>query len=228
VNISKYNISVREAKAFFKECGILKQSYDKAGIFSQEFMEACDSNDPTKIYLTAIKNFDYDVLLIDDSIIQFSLSETRQGLILRYAYYQNPFDVPSYSEYLIEELASPEFDLLTRVIESEYDQIIAEAPLLINLMALRYDYSKKEYTEGVHPVSHFHIGLDNKIKIPLRALLTPHSFSIFILKQVYYDLWKSLIATGAVISTFKKSKEICPPVDPEYFKGLDEYEHYLV
>ena len=107
---------------------------------------------------------------------------------------------------------------------------MSEAQSLNNILAIRYDYSVKEYTEGVHPVSHFHFGIDNKVKLPLKTLLTPTMFGIFILKQVYYDNWQKLFAKKPVhfVGLLEKSKGLCPEVHPEYFKGFDFSEFYLV
>ena len=101
MNISQYNIHLKGIKDTLKEIGFLKQCFDKSGIFSEEFLTtSTETNDLTKIYVAAIKNFDYDILLFDDSIIQFSYAKIKGKLILKYAYYQNPFDVPTYSDFL--------------------------------------------------------------------------------------------------------------------------------
>ncbi|MCP4112160.1 MAG: DUF2290 domain-containing protein [Desulfobacteraceae bacterium] len=228
INAAKYNICLKETKKILKDYQLSKQIYDKKGIFSKNYYDVCLDDNISEIYTVSIKNFDYDILLFDDSIIQFSYRKADNNYpILRYAYYQNPFDVPAYEEYLQLNLGIPIPDFFSRVLEEEYEQLVAEAPPNLNAVALRYDFSIREYTSGIHPVSHIHIGIGNSIRIPTNLYLTPTVFIIFVLKQIYYDTWIELLENESFKKVFHSCKKICEQLENEYFMESDKAELFL-
>lgn len=228
MNEGKYTIYLNEAKKLLKEFQLSKQTYDKKGRFSQSYYSVCLADNLAEIYTVSIKNFDYDVLLFDDSIIQFSYNKTESSYpVLRYAYYQNPFNVPAYKEYLQASLGVMIPDFFSRVLEEEYEQLVAEAPLNLNALTVRYDFSTREYTEGVHPVSHLHIGISNSIRIPTNLYLTPTVFVVFILKQFYYNTWIELFKYQKARDFFCSCKNVCDQLEKNYFSEIDKGELFL-
>ncbi|NQE52689.1 hypothetical protein C5S29_03780 [ANME-1 cluster archaeon GoMg3.2] len=109
----------------------------------------------------------------------------------------------------------------------KYEQALSEAPQKDTLVLIRYDYSEREYSPGVHSVSHFHFGHSNSIRIPSSVIITPLLFILFVLKQVYSDLWKSLIEESNFHRIYKSSKSKCQNIRICFFDDLDKNELYL-
>jgi hypothetical protein len=109
----------------------------------------------------------------------------------------------------------------------EYEQALSEAPQKDTFVLIRYDYSEREYSSGVHSVSHFHFGHSNSIRIPSSVVITPLLFILFVLKQVYSDLWKSLIEESNFHRVYKSSKSKCRNIGMHFFDDLDKKELYL-
>lgn len=103
--------------------------------FSKEFFSISQKGNYKEIYDCAMKNKDYDFVLSDNSIMQFTIErDNRKKIIkLRYSFYKCP--------YLIFENS-----------ETESTDIFSE-----KYVAIRYDYDFSEYKEVIHPISHFHI-----------------------------------------------------------------------
>lgn len=226
MNLSSYRISISELKRLFKKLGLLKAQYDKKCSFSSAFIEQSRKGNYIDIYKTAIQNLDYDILLFDDSIFQFSfINSTDNGKVIRYAYYQFPFDILPYDEYLRENGFS--YEEVGDYFLEEYGQQVAEARLNNSALAIRYDFSIEEYASGIHPASHFHVGLNNHFRLPIAYYLTPTMFGVFIIKQIYYEQWKQFLSNTSFRHKFEKFKKQCMQLEHLYFNALDKKELYL-
>lgn len=137
MNESTFLSSEEEAKKLLKKFDLLKSSDFLREPISGGFAEMCRNNNFIDAYINALKNCDYHLLLPDDSFFQFEFLKTGPSLQLRYAYYQNPF------------ILLPPENYLESMRDDEYDQIYADAPKKDFYLSIRYDYSEKEYTEGV-------------------------------------------------------------------------------
>ena len=107
------------------------------------------------------------------------------------------------------------------------EQALSEAPQKDTFVLIRYDYSEREYSSGVHSVSHFHFGHSNSIRIPSSVIISPLLFILFVLKQVYSDLWKSLIEESNFHRIYKSSKSKCQNIRMCFFDEFDKKELYL-
>jgi hypothetical protein len=225
VKYPSYQISIGQLNQLLKTIGLLKARYDKKGIFSADFIEQSRKGNYIDIYKTAIRNFDYDILLFDDSIMQFSYNNPDGNKIIRYAYYQFPFAIPSYKEYLetnglyVEDAGDLFLDA--------YEQEVAEALINSGALAIRYDFSLREYRPSVHPASHFHVGLDNHLRLPISYYITPMMFGIFILKQAYYDRWTSFMSNPSFRKHFESCKKQCKKLEKICFDDSDKKELYF-
>ncbi len=188
-------------------------------------------NDPglgdyVEAYRTAIEQLKYDILLFDDSIMQFAYERAVGGkAYIRYTYYQFPFDFPTYEEYLARNgLTYCEAGELFR---DYYEQELSEAALIRYPTSIRYDYNEDLYTHGVHAASHIHIGYRSPLRIAVCMVLTPYLFSLFVAKQCYYDRWCELIRDAQFRRKLVASKTSCTELPNCLFADLDKKELYL-
>jgi len=238
MSIGAFNTSLKEAQIFlsnvnlFKSLGIKVINKDDV---SQEFKSASQKNDYFKLYKCALANFDYDILLSDDSIFQFSYKVNRGHLpFIRYAFFQNPQEYKSYEEYLenLRELGIVEEETNEEIgnsFENDYQQFLTEQNVNTSSTSIRYDLDYSNYQPLVHSVSHLHIGHANNIRIPCDKILTPLKFTVFVLKHVYYYQWKDLVETGNVYLSecLKSTKLNCPQLTAAHWKVTETKELFL-
>ncbi|HBY02844.1 MAG TPA: hypothetical protein DEG92_09970, partial [Rikenellaceae bacterium] len=182
-------------------------------------------------YDCAICNFDYEFLLNDDSIFQFSFKNDE----LRYAFIQNPYIYISKEEYVTTIFTQEEvseinnIDVLADLIdENEYEQFLNEQELNSISNYIRYDTSLSGYKALNHSYSHIHIGLNPDMRVPLSIILTPLKFIKFCIKTSYYRYWqKAFILIPNFENTLKVSKNKCLNLDRTHWNIKEEYDLYI-
>ena len=152
-----------------------------------------------------MENKDYDFRLKDNSIMQFTIEkDTKQNIVkLRYAYYKCPY-------------------LIFGNNEAESTDVFLE-----NYVSIRYDYDLNEYKETIHPISHFHIGNDNNLRIPIDKIIEPLEFGNFIIRNIYIKEWKELVKDLSLRDICLKSKEKLEEVDGKFFTNDERRFLYL-
>lgn len=225
MNRSQYAISLNKVNSILKRNSLLKGgpvSFRGSVIKTTE----AEEYDYVTAYKKIIDVFDYDFLLFDESILQFAYATDSQGKqLIRYAYYQCPFEYISYEEYLSN--IGFFYEEVSDIFQAEYEQELSEASMKENFMHIRYDCSEDDYELAVHPASHLHIGHLSSIRIPIQMIITPYIFTLFVLKQCYYRDWKCLIADSKFRKELLRSKISCSPLDTKLFCELDRTELYL-
>lgn len=173
--------------------------------FSKEFLSVSQKGSYKEIYDCAMKNKDYDFRLKDNSIMQFTNEkDTRRNIVkLRYAYYKCPYLIFGNNE--IES---------TDVFLEDY-------------VSIRYDYDLNEYEETIHPISHFHIGNDNNLRIPVDKIVEPLEFGIFIIRNIYIKEWKELVKDISIKNICIKSKEKLEKIEDDFFTNAERKFLYL-
>ena len=177
---------------------------------------------------------DYDIRLMDDSVMLFWRST--DGLTLRYCWFESPRSLPPFDEYaraylgdvLQDDMDVNDIDQLLSECEFEIQQAFEEerknAALRDAVTPLRYEFSPRDYTEGVHPASHLHVGISNEIRFACRRMLNPMSFVLLVMRQAYPELWlqhlRNLIASEHAIHV----RERLPIVSAEHWNELDDCE----
>ena len=76
------------------------------------------------------------------------------------------------------------------MISQEYDNYIDTHTKNFPPMPVRYDIDDEHYCEHSHPYCHFHFGSENEGRIATKKMLTPLSFTAFILRSFYPKAWK--------------------------------------
>ncbi|WP_426330110.1 DUF2290 domain-containing protein [Pedobacter sp. R-06] len=221
MSISKFNTSIVESKRILSEIGLFKSLGVKVinrDDVSPEFKTASQKKSYFDLYKCAIRNFDYDILLNDDSIFQFSygFDASNKTTHIRFAFFQNPQEYKTYPEFLqhlrdINYLSDETDEDLGDSFEEEYQQFLREQSLNTSSTSIRYDFDSHNYRPSLHSISHLHIGHQNDIRIPCKLILTPINFCIFVIKHVYYSTWKFQIANpgSSLKSTVSSSKLGC-------------------
>jgi len=202
ISIGAFWDSVNTFKRLLDKLDILKEhKNNKRGIYSSDFLNIMHSNYYYNIYDIAINNFDYELLLDDDSFFQFSYREESISM----AFYPKPINYMSFKDYIYdvfndyvismspEELDSFENNVLAEGdYYSDYEQYLIEKQTLSNIVPIRFDFDNKYYHPVFHPLCHLHIGCSNDIRIAMDKHPTPHLFGLFILKNYYPNSFFSL------------------------------------
>lgn len=214
MTIGKFQVSINESVDLLIKMGLFKQRNPiKSSWEYSEFINYAKKNNLFQIHKYIIENHTYDILLKDDSIFQFSMSEN----YIRYSYIQNPYKWVSKEEYVTQILSDYELvegtlaDILRTVNDEEYQQFIDELGINSKANHFRYDYSSAEYEPLVHACSHLHIGINENLRIPVAQVISPLLFVAFCIKHTYYPEWKSKINSAdpylmSVISDIKNSE----------------------
>lgn len=232
MNQGKFISSINESAILLNKFELLKSKGPKGnGIYSDEFLKISKGNNIVETYKCAIKNNDYDFLLNDESIIQFQ----RKNDDLRYAYIQNPYKFISKEEYVVliytpEELEEyVDLSIEELINENEYEQFLNEQSLNSISNYFRYDCSPAGYQPLVHSYSHFHIGMNENVRIASSKIITPLKFTKFCVKNTYYENWKSQFELDPNFTTeVIKMKNDCLPLPPDKWNELEKNDLHLM
>ncbi len=203
---------------------------------SGEFKSASQNKDYFQLYKCALRNFDYDFLLQDDSIFQFSyrFDSTGSNSYIRFAFFQNPQEYKSYSEFLqylreVGYLTDETDEEVGEIYVEDYQQYVSEQAINTTSTSIRYDFDPKNYTPSIHSISHMHIGHHNDIRIPCSIILTPIKFCVFVIKHIYYGTWKYHVESGSAAwkTRIKTSKLHCTKLTPSQWANQEDEELFL-
>jgi len=233
INSVSLEYFIKEAIKLLKEIDLLKDSnIYEIGNHSEEFKKISRGNRHTEIYNCAIENLDYEILLKDDSIFQFSLNSSG---VLRYCFIQNPSIFVDKFDYLREfyspeELFTyPDEELLSTINEEEYEQFVDDQNLNLEANIFRYDLDSAGYSPLLHSYSHIHIGLNENTRLSCSKILTPLKFVIFSIKNTYYKEWKNALKLNEALNQkIKESKDQCINLPKEFWSNDETFELYII
>lgn len=221
----KFHTSVHDCISFLKEFGMLKDSNpSKVDGFSQEYMDVSRSGDYFKIYDVVTKNFDYTILLKDDSFFQFHIDGDNGG----YIFMQNPRlnkDLSEFIKEFYEDGNVPEEDM--EIILDSYDEYLNEDLLNNRAVYMRLDFDEKTYNKFIHSFAHLHINVNSDIRIPFDKVLSPLAFSTFVLKHVYHKRWKDEERKDYFPKYKNKLREILMPHPKEFWDAEDQLNLFI-
>lgn len=226
MNRAQYQVSLDRTKSLLRKSDLCKGLSPRYNIGSYEIMRVSTIGEYITVYHEFVEMFKYDFLLFDDSILQYSYERDQNSYpIIKYSYYQFPFDFPTYEEYLLSNYIT--YEEAGELFRYDYEQEITEASARVYLTPIRYDYDVTRYTGGVHSASHIHIGYMNSIRIPVCMILTPFIFTLFVIKQCYYDHWLSLFSNEEFRNSLDTSKQSCMQLHADFFSEVDKKELFL-
>lgn len=160
----------------------------------------------------------YDYMLRDNSLICFNVDDDS------YSYLPSPYIAMSYHDF-VQEMGFDIYEVgdeLRPDFESYLDfSELYEFPLLV-----RYDYDPHSYLAGCHPASHLHVGFNNSSRIGIEKLLSPVTFLVFILRQIYPDEWMRLLQNPMELSLSEHYLSLID-INQSFYTLNDKNEFYL-
>ncbi|MFD0991319.1 DUF2290 domain-containing protein [Mariniflexile jejuense] len=227
----KFFSSINESVELLNKFKLLKSKGSKGnGVYSEDFLKMSKSNNIVEIHKCAIKNEDYDILLKDESIIQFQKINDD----LRYAFIQNPYKFISKEEYVALIYTTEEledfigFSIEELINENEYEQFLNEQSLNSISNYFRYDCSAAGYKPLVHSYSHFHIGMNGNVRIPTSKIITPLKFTKFCIKNTYFENWKDQFKIDPNFENeVIKIKKDCLPLPENKWDAIENNDLHL-
>lgn len=224
--------SLAQGKRLLKDIDLFRVEGTKPlGEVSDEFRTASIRGKYLEAYEVAKRNLDFDILLKDESFFQFSFENGNKDSLpkLRYAFFQNPQEYVSYTEFLSNYLSSTYEEVGDSFIE-EHSQYLSELEINTSSAMIRYDLDCSTHKPLLHAVSHIHIGNSEHIRIPINRVMTPCSFVVFIIKNIYYGFWKYLIEENAQFDAdyYSTMKSQCPSLEKKYWDvNLETKDFFL-
>ena len=233
MNITQFNISFQDSTTLLKDLNLFKnKGVKKDAEYSVESKKISKKNKHKEIYEVIIENLDYDILLVDDSVFQFSFGDD-----IRYSFIQNPIEFVSKKDYLseffsLDEIINIETDELESIMnlidESDYEQYLNEQAINTKSNYIRYDVSESGYQPLIHSYSHVHFGMNEHLRIPCSKIITPLKFVMFCIKVTYYFNWKEAMETiQGFEEKISESKSLCEPLGDEFWKACEEFDLHL-
>ncbi len=177
-----------------------------------------------EIYKCGLRLSHYNFMLEDYSFFQFSKDNNTPQY--RYSFYANPYEIPSTVLEFSAQAQLEEEELETSEI---YMQELDEALVTNITPPIRYDYDLNSYFPLRHPAGHLHIGIFQGSRLPVRRLLTPECFALFVVKHFYASEWAKFDEApkgkDAFFNPFDEhlanSKNGCVLVDDDFFSDLE-------
>ncbi|WPV70570.1 DUF2290 domain-containing protein [Chitinophaga sp. LS1] len=231
----KFLTSINEAISLLKQVDLYKTIGPKnVGNHSQASKKVAQKSKHTEIYNVAIAEMDYDILLNDDSLFQFS----RTSNSLRYSFIQNPRIYISKQEYVIDllgideisEISSDELEqMIVDINEEEYEQYLDEQEINIQANIFRYDLDEKGYAPLIHSFSHIHMGLNEDCRLTCSKILTPLKFVLFSIKNSYFSHWKEAFQKVPNFDIMiAQSKVKLDPLPTKFWQQRDQSELFFI
>ncbi|MGM0308544.1 hypothetical protein IGK15_001619 [Enterococcus sp. AZ045] len=228
LNLGKIISHYNKAKDLLDKLEIkYEENFSKASqlnseTYSDKFKKATISNaEYPEIYKIARDYHDYNLYIPSDgSLFQFSQEQKNGKLEIRYAYLESPFEIKSYEDFLKENDCS--FQEVQYEFFEEYEQYVSEANLKKHITNIRYDYSETQYNELCHPTSHIHIGQQNHVRMQLAYTMLPSNFVAFIMRNVYWERWKSFIQDDKNRLFYLENCKIYHQIPKDYLSDLDK------
>jgi hypothetical protein len=232
MNLAQFNISFKNSIELLKKLKLYKGLGNKTiGDYSEETKKLSKKNKYKEIYDLTLKNLDYEIILVDDSVFQFSFTPIRYGFI------QNPLEFVSKQNYLLELYSNDEFLdfsddelnlLLDSINEDEYEQFLNEQEINKQANYIRYDATDSGYRPLIHSYSHIHIGMNENLRIPSSRIITPFCFVMFCIRNTYYDDWKdAIVGIPDFQNMMNDCKLNCNQLIDTYWGRNEELELYL-
>lgn len=229
MNEGSFSISIKESVELFKYYDLLqKENFFNTRMLSSSkyycFIEKCRESNYPEYYRYALENDCYDLLLKDNSFLQFTYDNKDRSEIIRLAYYPTICQI-SYQEFLEMNEFSVDEDEDGDTLIDEYQQFLIEQ-IPENTTPLRYDFDKKLYKEIVHSSSHIHFGNAEDVRIPLNCIIKPALFSKFVIEYYFFKKWKEKIELKDYDNALYKSSEY-ELINSELFTEKDKMLPYI-
>lgn len=221
MNEKEFVLSLRAAHNFFDEIGVAQPLVGPISlpVHAQFNQLALDTEIPyADVFSCGLKLGHYNFRLTDFSYLHFSYSNEDD---VRYAFYPSPFTKESMGTLAMLErrlgaASAEDVELLLN--------FAASAEVNSNRPVVRYEYNKKQYRHGLHPVSHLHIGTFGDDRWPIFPRLTPLAFAMLIAKLYYRPYWEAVTVgegqdrTNEFDDALAQERKKCAGTPDDYFE----------
>ena len=201
--------------ATYKRKNLQPQKYSDA--YSQTFHDG----DYKKTFIVASENRDFDIMLEDGSLFQFT---SRNENDIHYSFLHRIEKNMSFEEFYDAYATDDNID----TIEQDYEFYLAGDKETLYTCPIRYDVAETEYTEMYHAYAHLHIGIETDIRIPVDKVLSPMHFVDFVIKHMYKTKWDSAYAKNekfkAIVDCLKSQAE---KITDEHFTSAEQNLLYI-
>lgn len=150
--------------------------------YSDAYYQTFHDGDYKKTFIIASENRDFDIMLEDGSLFQFT---SRNENDIHYSFLHRIEKIMSFDEFYDEYATENNID----TIEQDYEYYLSGDKDSLYTCPIRYDVAETEYTEMYHSYAHLHIGIETDIRIPVDKILSPLHFVDFIIKHIYKTKW---------------------------------------
>lgn len=164
----------------------------------------------------------YHVKLEDHSLFIFSNVENAPS----YSFLHSPVEAESFRMYLGRQGLEYSSKNRSEHLE-EYEMLVETASLRPHITPIRLDVDRRSYRAGVHPMTHVHIGLNNNVRLAVRRELSPLSFVLFVMRQMYPVCWSRLLERSDKHWMRKVIRTRLPLVPQPYWGEDDDLELHL-
>ena len=150
--------------------------------YSDAYYQTFHEGDYVKTFIAASENRDYDIMLEDGSLFQFTSCNEND---IHYSFLHRIEKIMSFDEFYDIYACEENID----TIEQDYEYYLSGDKVQLYSCPIRYDVAKSEYTEMYHAYAHLHIGIETDIRIPIDRVIPPLHFVDFVIKHMYKTNW---------------------------------------
>ena len=155
--------------------------------YSDAYYQTFHDEDYKKTFIVASENRDFDIMLEDGSLFQFT---SRNENDIHYSFLHRIEKNMSFEEFYDTYATEDNID----TIEQDYEYYLAGDKEALYTCPIRYDVAETEYAEMYHAYAHLHIGIETDIRIPVDKVLSPMHFVDFVIKHMYKTKWDDAYA----------------------------------
>ncbi|MCM1270290.1 MAG: DUF2290 domain-containing protein [Ruminococcus flavefaciens] len=150
--------------------------------YSDAYYQTFHDGDYKKTFIIASENRDFDIMLEDGSLFQFT---SRNENDIHYSFLHRIEKNMSFDEFYNLYATDENID----TIEQDYEYYLSGDKEELYTCPIRYDVAENEYIKMHHAYAHLHIGIETDIRIPVDKILSPMHFVDFVIKHMYKTQW---------------------------------------
>lgn len=231
MNRARFNHSLEDSIKYLKFIELFKKrGLKNTGEHSSIFKKVSRQNNHGLIHSTAVQNLDWEIMLEDDSLFQFTFVDEHN---LRYSFIQNPNIFVSKTDYLRyffedNEVLDEYEDLVAEIKEDEFEQFQQEQNINTEAHIIRYDYDCKGFKKLIHPSSHIHVGFSESLRIPVKFIMSPLEFVFFVIRHSYSPFWEKSFANHSdFLKYLGDEKKRCSAIHSGFWDIEEEEDSFL-
>lgn len=230
MTLPEFLTSIQEGYDLFEELGLVRTfSCAHSLAVNSDFNKvALDTSIAyPEVFMHALRLGHYNFQLKDFSFFQFSMKGLEE---LRICFYPSPFGPNELGEVkkLTNILDAGGIDFESYCYFLENLNFNARRPLI------RYEYSQKQYEQGIHPAAHLHIGTYGEDRWVCEKRMSPYAFCLMTAKLYFSDHWEAVTEEqhdGTRVNNFDDryfaAKKLCVGVHADYFSAVEKSQFHF-